>query len=71
MDKEFLQGRKSLIDAEETMSKDRATDLLREVLYFCLEELDPFEFTSKEWAYEVFGIEEEEYNELKDDRILW
>lgn len=46
------------------MKKDRVIEILRNVLEFEFEELNPYEHTPKQWAMEKFDISEEEYNEI-------
>ena len=46
------------------MKRDRIIELLRAVLEFEFEELNPYEQTPKQWAMEKFDISEEEYSEI-------
>lgn len=46
------------------MKKDRVIKILRNVLEFEFEELNPYEHTPKQWAMEKFDISEEEYQEI-------
>lgn len=50
------------------MTKARAIYLLRKVLEFEFEELDPFDEDqeSKRWTCNTFGVDEEEYEEIFD-----
>lgn len=75
MDNKYLQGYKDLTmpleeekPEQELISKSRAKYLLRQVLEFVFEELDPFEFPDpKEWAINTFDIDEEEYKEIMEE----
>lgn len=46
------------------MKIDRVIEILRNVLEFEFEELNPDEHTPKQWAMEKFDISEEEYQEI-------
>ena len=46
------------------MKKDRVIEILRNVLKFEFEELNPDEHTPKQWTMEKFDISEEEYQEI-------